>query len=116
MGARNTRACLSPLHAEMEALIWAMEYMRNLHQFQVTFATDCSQLVKMVSEPEEWPAFESYMHDIMILKTSFISSEIIHVPRMENQKADSLARCARKQSSFVVHMDTELPVWFAESI
>ncbi|XP_056858420.1 uncharacterized protein LOC130507790, partial [Raphanus sativus] len=31
MGARNVRACLSPLHAEVEALIWAMECMRNLH-------------------------------------------------------------------------------------
>ncbi|KAG2280107.1 hypothetical protein Bca52824_051327 [Brassica carinata] len=99
----------------MEALIWAMECMRNLHQFQVTFATDCSQLVKMVSEPEEWPAFESY-RDIKLPKTYFTSSTIIHVPRTENQKADSLARCARKQSSFVVHMDAELPVWFAESI
>ena len=53
LGARNVRACLSPLHSEVEALIWAMECMRNLRQFQVTFATDCSQLVKMVSEPEE---------------------------------------------------------------
>ena len=53
LGARNVRASLSPLHAKMEALLWAMECMRNLRQFQVTFATDCSQLVKMVSEPEE---------------------------------------------------------------
>ena len=53
LGARNVRACLTPLHAEMEALLWAIECMKNLHQFQVTFATDCSQLVKMVSEPEE---------------------------------------------------------------
>ena len=53
LGARNVRASLSPLHAEMEALLWAMVCMRNLRQFQVTFATDCSQLVKMVSEPEE---------------------------------------------------------------
>ena len=53
MGARNVRASLYPLHAEMEALLWAMECMRNLRQFQVTFATDCSQLVKMVSEPED---------------------------------------------------------------
>ena len=30
MGARNIRASLSPLHAEMEALLWAMECMRNL--------------------------------------------------------------------------------------
>ena len=52
MGARNTRASQSPLHSEMEALIWAMECMRNLRQFSVIFVTDCSQLVKMVSEPE----------------------------------------------------------------
>ena len=51
--ARNTRASLSPLHSEVEALIWTMECMKNLRQYHVTFATDCSQLVKMVSEPEE---------------------------------------------------------------
>ena len=61
LGARNVRACLSPLHTEFEALIWAMECMKNLRQFRVTFVTDCSQVVKMVSEPEEWPAFESYL-------------------------------------------------------
>ena len=68
-------------------------------------------MVKMVSEPEEWPVFESYMHDIKLLKTRFTSLEIIHVPRTENQKADSLARCARKQSSFVVHMDARAPLF-----
>ena len=53
LGAQNVRASLSPLHSEVEALIWAMECMRNLRQFHVTFATDCSQLVKIVSKPEE---------------------------------------------------------------
>ena len=92
MGARNTRASQSPLHSEIEVLIWAMECMRNLRQFSVTFATDFSQLVKMVSEPEEWPAFASYLEDITILKRSFNSSEIIHISRTHNSKADSLAR------------------------
>ena len=92
-----------------------MESMRNLRQFQVTFATDCSQLVKMVSEPEEWPAFESYLKDIKVLQRSFYNSEIVHVPQMENKRADSLAPSAKKQPSFVVHIDTELPVWFTES-
>ena len=81
MGARNVRASLSPLHAEMEALLWAKECMRNLSQFQVTFATDCFQLMKMVSEAEDWPAFASYLEDIKILKESFLRSEIIYVPR-----------------------------------
>ena len=53
MGARNVYACLSSLYAEVEALVWAMECMRNLRQTFVTFATDCFQLVKIVSEPKE---------------------------------------------------------------
>ncbi|KAG5381834.1 hypothetical protein IGI04_018938 [Brassica rapa subsp. trilocularis] len=69
----------------------------------------------MVSEPEEWLAFESYMEDIKLLKRSFNNSNIVHVPRVENLRADSLARSARKQPSFVVHMDMELPIWFTES-
>ena len=116
LGARNVRVSLSPLHAEMEALLWAMECMRNLRQFQVTFATDCSQLVKMVSEPEEWPAFADYLEDIKNLKESFSRSDIIHVPRTLNTMADSLARKARMQPSYVVHMDADHPIWFTESI
>ena len=110
LGARNVRACLSPLHSELEALIWAIECMKNLRQFQVTFATNCSQLVKMVSEPEEWSAFESYLEDIKLLRRSFLNSEIIHLTRTANLKADSLACSAGKQPSFVVHMDAELPI------
>ena len=113
--ARNVRACLSRFHAEMEALIWAMESMRNLRQFRVTFATDCSQLVKKVSEPEEWSAFESYLEDIKLLRRSFINSDIVHVPRTENIKADRLPRSVQIQPSFVLHMDAELPPWFTES-
>ena len=116
MGAKNVRASLSPLHVEMEALLCAMECMRNLRQFHVTFATDSSQLVKMVSKLEECPAFVSYLGDVKVLKESFSRSEIVHVPRMQNTKADSLARSVRKQPSFVVHMDRHLPVWFTESV
>ena len=116
MGARNTRASLSPIHAEVEALLWTIECMRNLRQFRVTFATDCSQLVKMVLKPEEWPVFATYLEDIKTMKKGFLSSEIIHVPRTQNAKADKLARNARIQSSYVVHMDAETPIWLIESI
>nr|VDD60019.1 unnamed protein product [Brassica oleracea] len=54
--------------------------------------------------------------DIKLLRRSFLNSDIIHVSRTENQRADSVARSARKQPSFVVHMDAELPIWFTKSI
>ena len=41
--------------------------MKNLRQFTVTFATDCSQLVNMVSESYEWPTFANYLEDKIIL-------------------------------------------------
>ena len=90
--------------------------MNNLRQFQVTFATDYSQLVKMVSEPEECPVFANYLEDVKNLKESFTRSDIIYVPRTQNTKADRIARSVRKQPSFVVHMDTDHPVWFTESV
>ena len=40
----------------------------------------------------------------------FHNSNIIHVPRTHNTQADCLAHSDRKQPSFVIHMDAELPV------
>lgn len=42
LGAKNNRQCLSLLHAEFEAFIWAMECMLRSRQLCVTYATDCS--------------------------------------------------------------------------
>ena len=72
--------------------------------------------MKIVSKPEEWLAFASYLEDIKALKESFFQSEIIYVPRTQNSKEDSLARSAKKQPSFVVHMNQYLPVWFTEPV
>lgn len=87
-----------------------MECMRNLKQYNVTFAIDCSQLVKMVLESDECAAFTSYLEDIKSLRRNFTSSEVVYVPRMKNTNADSLARSVRNQSSYVIYMDTNLPV------
>ena len=111
MGARNIRVSLSTLHSKIEALIWAMECMRSLRQFNVTFATDCSQLVKMVSEPLEWSVFASYFDDIKTFRESFHNSKIIHIPRTQNKGGQCSTHTARRQPSFVVHMickDTSL--------
>ena len=53
MGAANLRRSLSPLHTEVEALLWAMKCMIGADNQKVVFLTDCSDLVKMVSSPTE---------------------------------------------------------------
>jgi len=108
MGAMSIRRSLSPLHAECEALIWAMECMKTLHISEVVFATDCSQLVKMVSTPTEWPAFTTHMEEFLRCKEYFSTFTIQHIPRAQNTMADKLARGARTQPSAMVYVDSVL--------
>ena len=64
MGAANLHRSLSPLHTEVEALLLAMKCMIGADNQEVAFFTDCSDLVKMVSSPTEWPTFSSYLEEI----------------------------------------------------
>ena len=64
----------------------------------------------MISKPEEWLAFASYLEDIKSLKESFLWAEIIYVPKTHNKKADKLTRSVSKEIFFVVHMDQDFPV------
>ncbi|CAA7056151.1 unnamed protein product [Microthlaspi erraticum] len=64
MGTRNLRRGISPLQTELEALIWAMHCMLRHNKLLTRFETDCSDVVKMVSTPEEWPAFAILLDEV----------------------------------------------------
>ncbi|XP_048623703.1 uncharacterized protein LOC125592528 [Brassica napus] len=114
MGAMSIRTSLSPLHAECEALIWAMECMKTLQVLEVVFATDCSQLVKMVSTPTEWPAFTTHMEEFLRCKEFFLNFTIQHIPRALNTLADKLARGDRTSPSAMVYVDSVSPRWLSD--
>ncbi|KAL0721725.1 hypothetical protein Bca4012_036324 [Brassica carinata] len=111
MEAMNLKRSLSPLHAECEALIWAMECMKTLQFSKVVFATDCSQLVKMVSSLENWPAFATHMEEFCRNKIFFPNFKIIHIPRATNTMADKLARGAKSSLSAILYVDFIPPAW-----
>ncbi|CAG7892400.1 unnamed protein product [Brassica rapa] len=81
-----------------------MENMKNLIEFHVIFATDYSQLMKMVSDPEKLYAFKTYLEDIHILKKRF---SYLEISRTQKTRMDSLVRIAMNQSSYIVYMDTK---------
>ncbi|XP_010513755.1 PREDICTED: uncharacterized protein LOC104789808 [Camelina sativa] len=105
LGATNYRRSLSPLHAEVEAFMWAMRCMIGHDIREVTFLTDCSDLVKMVSSPHEWPAFAPYLDDIKMDREEFSSFSLIYVSRNANVRADSLARKARASSHHILFVN-----------
>lgn len=51
IGARNLQRTFSPLYSELEALIWVMHCLLEHQKTEITFATDSTELVKMVSSP-----------------------------------------------------------------
>ncbi|XP_023634272.1 uncharacterized protein LOC111829412 [Capsella rubella] len=111
MGAKNLRRSLSPLHAEVEALVWATRCMIDHNSRDVEFVTDCSDLVKMVSSPTDWTAFSVYMDDITIDREEFSSFSLSLVPRSLNVKADYLARQARSIPQLVKYVNNCLSHW-----
>ena len=105
MGAMNLHRSLSPLHAKCEALIWAMECMKTLQFSDVVFATNCFQLVKMVSTPEEWPAFSTHMEAAVRLSSLTSGSDIFQE-----------YKTPWSSPSAMLYVDYIPPVWLAESV
>lgn len=81
MGPRNLHRSLSPLHAELEALIWVMHCLTFHQKTDVAFHTDCTELVKMVSAPKEWPAFAVLFGEFALSKEVFPSFSLSFIPR-----------------------------------
>ncbi|KAG7574769.1 Endonuclease/exonuclease/phosphatase superfamily [Arabidopsis suecica] len=92
MGAANLRRSLSPLHTEFEALLWAMKCMIGADNQEVEFLTDCSDLVKMVSSPTEWPAFSVYLEEFQSDKEEFSSFSLSLISRNANTNKEKMAK------------------------
>lgn len=69
VGAKGQRKSLTPLHVELETLIWEMKCMVMHQVLAITFKTDCSELVKMVLDQKVWPAFSTLFFVFTSLKT-----------------------------------------------
>ncbi|KAL9840753.1 putative RNA-directed DNA polymerase [Arabidopsis thaliana] len=105
MGAANVHRSLSPLHTEMEALLWAMKCMIGADNQNVVFFTDCSDLVKMVSSPTEWPAFSVYLEELQSDREEFTNFSLSLISRSANVKADKLARKIRTVPHHVTYVN-----------
>ncbi|KAG7599912.1 Ribonuclease H domain [Arabidopsis suecica] len=111
MGAANLRRSLSPLHIEFEALLWAMKCMIGADNQNVAFLTDCSDLVKMVSSPTEWPAFSVYLEEFQSDKEEFSSFSLSLISRNANVKADNLARKIRTKPFHFTYVNNIPQEW-----
>ena len=111
LGARNQRRRISPLHSELDALLWAMEGMLQLSTCQA-FGTDCKDLVSMIHDPGAWPNFSTELDELQKLKSRFPDFSIVFIPLSENVSSDSLAKIARSFHRDLYYIGCSIPVWF----
>ncbi|KAJ4917163.1 RNase H domain-containing protein [Raphanus sativus] len=96
---------LSALHAEMEGLLWAATCLRDMRMRSVRFETDCRDLVEMMANPSDWPAFATDIEEFQKLQGDFEDVSISHIPRSRNERADALAKSARSRGYLFSHID-----------
>ena len=116
-GSFTSNRSLTPLHAELHTLLWAMKSSLQLDQLDMTFETDCLQLVKIITEDKEddWSSllveFEEFHH----LHSMFNSCSIRFIPRSCNVRADGLAKGARACGFIFSHVNTRSPSWMVHT-
>ncbi|CAA7062614.1 unnamed protein product [Microthlaspi erraticum] len=76
---------------------------------QMNFQTDCAQMVKMVSNPTEWPAFAILLEEVEKCKRMFQAFSLSYIPKTKNTKADKLARSAQDQPHDVYYINSVPP-------
>ena len=61
----------SPLHAEFNILLCAMRNSLQMGYTSMSFESDCLQLVKLITEKEEWPSLVSEWNEFSFLVSEF---------------------------------------------
>ncbi|XP_019092307.1 PREDICTED: uncharacterized protein LOC109129123 [Camelina sativa] len=115
LGARSQRRGLTPLHAELQALLWAMESILEARVDCQAFETDCAELIAMVQKPDDWPAFTILLEDFSILRSSFPFFTLDRIPRESNVRADCLARSS-KTLVFEISFVNSFPLVWATNL
>ncbi|CAL9215917.1 unnamed protein product [Arabidopsis halleri] len=85
---------------------------KHSKKLNLTSYRDCSDLVKMVSSPKEWPAFATYLEAIQNDKEEFDLFYLSLVFRNSNVKADNLARTIRTQPHLSTYVNNIPKHWF----
>ncbi|XP_023634309.1 uncharacterized protein LOC111829456 [Capsella rubella] len=113
LGLKCSPRSLSPLHSELDTLLWAMKCLIAHSVDKVIVATYCQDLVTMLAQGEDWPAFGSEIRDFSFLQHSFSEFSIRHIPRSWNFRADKLAKCARVRGFCFSHVGQSVPAWLS---
>lgn len=90
--------------------ITAMDHIKylllELHCTAIHMETDCSNLVDIIANLTDQPAFTSKLVSFQLLQTDFSQFSIFRISRIRNLRADSLANKVRNSHIFPYRSDS----------
>lgn len=95
---------LSPLHAELDSLIWAMMFLISSSLIHQIICTDWLDLISLVSIPKYQLSFIAKLNDFKNIKSFFPNFNIYHISRCNNNHSESLAKSTKTQKSISYHV------------
>lgn len=98
------------LHTELKSLVWALKCLSHHQRFCGYFVTDFQELVKMITIPEEWPAFAAEFTEFKSLWAFYQSGKVVYQPRSSNTQADFIARNARTRNHVFSYVNTDTKI------
>ncbi|KAJ4889291.1 Uncharacterized protein Rs2_29039 [Raphanus sativus] len=111
LGLHGCHKLISPLHTELRSLVWALKGLSRHQRFYDYFVTDSQELVIMIANPEDWPAFAAELNEFHALWTSYQGGRVVYQPRSSNTQADFLARQSRARNRVFLYVNTSVPHW-----
>lgn len=92
LGLKSSRRSFSPLQAEVDYLLWTMECMISLGDISCVFASDCSDMISLLDNQDEWPTFVAELASFRSFICFFPYFSIRFLLRSLNTREDILAK------------------------
>lgn len=89
----------------METLLWAMKCLQDLSFSNVSFVTDCHDLL-LITENQDWPSFDAEVADFTAFKSYFSFFSLMFFSRSFNVRADLPAKKVRTRGSLFAHVSS----------
>lgn len=112
LDVKGSRRSFSPLHAEQEMLFVGNGVLNLVSMTMIVFEIDCSDLISMNNNLEEWLLFTAQLDDFRMLKFSFRSFSIRFIPSCTNIRTDCLGKMTRARDSLFFFVYSLVPDWF----
>ncbi|KAF2613786.1 hypothetical protein F2Q70_00007906 [Brassica cretica] len=109
-GQRKCQQLKSPLHAEAESIYWAMKEISNRSLQQVSFESDCLQVVYIIQHVKPWPALDPERDQIGSICSSFDTFSLSFIHQSLNIRADTFAKVARSVEEDCSLVEVKFPL------